>query len=70
MAKSKDFVGTFGSTFTGYIHRIRNQNDLPQNFKFIGMEKPEFGSPYSWNDIYAGTVKSIEFEWPESRLMV
>jgi len=70
MAKSKDFVGTFGSTFTGYIHRIRNQNDLPQNFKFIGMEKPEFGSPYSWNDIHAGTVKSIEFEWPESRLMV
>ena len=70
MSRSKDFYGTFGSTFTGYIHRIRNQKNLPNNFKFLGMERPNFGSPYSWTNTYDGIVKGIAVEWPESRLMV
>jgi hypothetical protein len=66
---SKSFIGTFGSTFTGYIHRERNKLK-DETFDFMGIPSFGNGTPYSWNlkdyEGWSGMVR----EWPESKLNV
>lgn len=75
MSYSEEFIGTPGSTFSGYIHRLRilkgsNQkiNYLPSgNFKNLD----DIGKPYSWNSCNLNTkIKSWYREWPECKLQV
>ena len=67
MHYSKDFIGTPGSTFTGYIQRNINQkNDI--EFKLFG-EDPFLNGKYSWNGHYQDTVtKQWWREWKESKI--
>lgn len=65
---AQKFVGTYISTFTGFIHRERNKL-IDETFEFVGFDSMSLGSPYSWNDEkYLGT-SSLVREWPESRLL-
>jgi hypothetical protein len=70
MHKSERFIGTSGSTYTGYIHRMRNINHLNESWEFFDDPAPANGSPYSWNaDMYPqGGQKMWWREWPESFL--
>lgn len=69
MHYSQDFVGSPGSTYTGYIHRALNQNkDI--EWKLFG----EFGhyqsGKYSWNGYNDRDTFTKQWwrEWKESRL--
>lgn len=74
MHHSKKFVGTIGSTYTGYIHRGMNQkSDIEWNW-FDYLENPiykEVGSgKYSWNSTSGVDTNSKQWhrEWKESRI--
>lgn len=74
MHHSKKFVGTIGSTYTGYIHRGMNQkSDIEWNW-FDYLENPiykEVGcGKYSWNSIPEIDTNSKQWhrEWKESRI--
>jgi hypothetical protein len=74
MHHSKKFVGTIGSTYTGYIHRGMNQkSDIEWNwFDFVDNPVYEYSGfgPYSWNGLdKMGTEQKQWFrEWKESRI--
>lgn len=69
MHYSQDFVGSPGSTYTGYIHRGLNQKRDIQ-WRIFGEEDHLQTGPYSWN----GYTNKDSFtkqwwrEWKESRL--
>lgn len=67
MHYSQDFIGTPGSTYTGYIQRNINQTrDL--EFKLFGEEYKSSGL-YSWNDHYQDTeTKQWWREWKECKI--
>lgn len=63
-----DFIGTYYSTFTSYIHRQHYQKQNNTISKFLGMpEMSENGKPWSW--VGQGN-QGIARDWPESRLMI
>ncbi len=65
---SINFVGTSGSTYTAYIHRIRNQKGIETWDFFDNPEKAE-GKPYSWNNYKLDLGRKMWWrEWPESKL--
>ena len=67
---SEDFVGSAGSTFTGYIQRNRINNKKITSWKVFG--EPEFipEGPYSWNNFYRGDLeRSWWREWEECILI-
>lgn len=70
---AKRFVGTQGSTYSGYIHRMVDKNS-PDTHKwdYFGLSKPvkQKNGSYSWNDIEKMPMirKVWWLEWPESRL--
>lgn len=66
MHYSEDFIGTPGSTFTGYIHRnINKRKDI--EFKLFGEDNFIQTGPYSWNGHYHDTItKQWWREWKES----
>jgi hypothetical protein len=70
MHHSKDFIGSPGSTYTGYIHRAINQNNNSYIWKIFN--EPNFidGNPYSWNgyDSRDTITKQWWREWKESEL--
>ncbi len=67
-SKSQDFIGTYFSTFTSYIHRQHYQRDIIKPAKFLGRsDLSESGSPWSWVGI---GKQGIARDWPESRLMI
>jgi hypothetical protein len=74
MHHSKKFVGTIGSTYTGYIQRGMNQkSDIDWHwFDFIDdpVYKNTGSGPYSWNGIESVDSFSKQWhrEWKESRL--
>lgn len=69
MQKSKYFIGTSGSTYTGYIQRKRNQNGLEENWDFFDEPKYEQTGPYSWNGSPLNMMqKNFWREWRESKL--
>jgi hypothetical protein len=71
MHYSKDFIGTPGSTYTGYIHRNINQKtDI--DFKLFGEENHEITGNYSWNGYINkdSLTKQWWREWKESKLCI
>lgn len=79
-ARGQRFVGTFGSTFTGIIHRQRHLADPSEPFLFTGdflgggtrFERCEYldvrPGPFTWNrhayPVPAGALSWLR-EWPE-----
>lgn len=68
MHYSKDFIGSPGSTYTGYIQRSLNQKkDI--SWKIFGEKDYETTGKYSWNGYNKDTItKQWWREWKESRL--
>jgi hypothetical protein len=65
---SVNFVGTSGSTYSAYIHRVRNQKGI-ETWDFFDNPPKEIGSPYSWNGYpLEGGRKMWWREWQESKL--
>jgi hypothetical protein len=67
---SEDFIGSAGSTFTGYIQRNRINNKKITSWKVFG--EPDFipEGPYSWNNFYRGDLeRSWWREWEECILI-
>lgn len=75
MGYSEEFIGTPGSTFSGYIHRFRILQGSMDKMNYLpsGKEKKidAIGKPYSWNscDLHTNT-KNWYREWPECKLQV
>jgi hypothetical protein len=69
MHYSRDFVGSPGSTFTGYIHRGINQKRDIQ-WRIFGEQEHKQSGPYSWNGYENKDTMTKQWwrEWKESRL--
>ena len=69
MHYSQDFIGSPGSTYTGYIHRGLNQKRDIQ-WRIFGEEEHIQNGPYSWNgyDNKDTFTKQWWREWKESRI--
>ena len=75
MSYAQEFVGTPGSTFSSYIHRLRINRGLDDNLYYInsgrGFDKYEQNGPYNWNGIQLHTnTKNWWREWKECKLCV
>jgi hypothetical protein len=71
MHYSNNFIGSPGSTFTGYIHRgINQKRDI--SWKVFGETEHVQNGPYSWNgyDVKDSLTKQWWREWKESRLAI
>jgi hypothetical protein len=71
---SNDFIGTQGSTYSGYINRlIAQRNGFSKPFKYFGVNSEDFyKTQYSWNN-FTNLDKGVKLwwmEWPESNLYV
>jgi hypothetical protein len=65
---SVNFVGTSGSTYTAYIHRVRNQKGA-ETWDFFDNPQKAIGSPYSWNSYDLDLGRKMWWrEWQESKL--
>lgn len=71
MHYSQDFIGSPGSTYTGYIHRALNQKRDIQ-WKIFGENPYTQNGKYSWNgyENKDSLTKQWWREWKESRLAV
>lgn len=71
MHYSQDFIGSPGSTYTGYIHRGLNQKRDIQ-WKIFGEEEHIQDGPYSWNGYNSRDSFAKQFwrEWKESKINV
>jgi len=69
MHYSQDFIGSPGSTYTGYIHRGLNQKRDIQ-WRIFGEEEHSQDGPYSWNGYNNkdSFTKQWWREWKESRI--
>ena len=69
MHHSQDFIGSPGSTYTGYIHRGLNQKRDIQ-WKIFGEEEHIQDGPYSWNGYNSRDTSTKQFwrEWKESKI--
>lgn len=71
MHKAKYFIGTSGSTYTGYIQRKRNQNELNETWDFFDNPKTIGGVPFSWSEYPLVNSRKMWWrEWPESKLNI
>jgi GDP-fucose protein O-fucosyltransferase len=69
MQKSYFFIGTSGSTYTAYIQRNRNQNNLLENWDFFDEPDKYFEGPYTWNNYNLDRSRKMWWrEWEESKL--
>lgn len=69
MHHSKDFIGTPGSTYTGYIHRNLNQKSNI-GFKLFCEEEHKKTGSYSWNGYNNKDTFTKQWwrEWEESKI--
>lgn len=68
MHKAEHFIGTSGSTYTGYIHRKRHQEGFLDWDFFDEPEANNIG-PFSWSNYMIDVNKKMWWrEWPESKL--
>jgi hypothetical protein len=68
MHYAKDFIGTPGSTYTGYIYRNINQKNNIEP-KIFGEPSLQFNRPYSWNGYERDNItKQWWREWKESKI--
>jgi hypothetical protein len=64
---SVNFVGTSGSTYSAYIHRVRNQKGI-ENWNFFDNPQKADGYPYSWNNHMLDLGRKMWWrEWKESK---
>lgn len=71
MHSSKKFIGTFGSTYSSYIQRNRNQKGLNETWSYWGRKDDVLYSPFSWNGVELDNAKKAwQREWPESKLAI
>lgn len=69
MHYSDSFIGTSGSTYTGYIQRIRNQNNLQMPWEFWDAPDQSCDGPFSWNNYKLDNGRKMWWrEWGESKL--
>jgi hypothetical protein len=65
---SVNFVGTSGSTYSGYIHRVRNQKGV-ETWDFFDNPPKATALPYSWNGYPLDNGRKMWWrEWKESKL--
>lgn len=65
---SINFVGTSGSTYTAYIHRIRHEKGI-ETWDFFDNPPKAEGHPYSWNNYPLDLGRKMWWrEWSESKL--
>jgi hypothetical protein len=65
---STNFVGTSGSTYSAYIHRVRNQKGI-ETWEFFDNPPKAAGQPYSWNGHQLDNTRKMWWrEWPESKI--
>jgi hypothetical protein len=65
---SVNFVGTSGSTYSGYIHRVRNQRGV-ETWDFFDNPPKATALPYSWNGYPLDSGRKMWWrEWQESKL--
>jgi hypothetical protein len=65
---SVNFVGTSGSTYSGYIHRVRNQRGV-ETWDFFDNPPKAIALPYSWNGYPLDNGRKMWWrEWKESKL--
>ena len=71
MHYSQDFIGSPGSTYTGYIHRGLNQKRDIQ-WKIFGEEEHTQDGHYSWNGYNNKDTHTKQWwrEWKESKINV
>lgn len=70
MHHSTHFIGTSGSTYSGYIQRIRNQNNLGETWNFWDNPVKEYSGPYTWNNYRLEDGRKMWWrEWKESKLI-
>lgn len=69
MHYSKDFIGSPGSTYTGYIQRTMNQKDPSYRWKLFNEPDLSDGMPYSWNGYNSKDTFTKQWwrEWKESK---
>lgn len=71
MHKSVEFIGTSGSTYTGYIHRKRNQGLIIPTWNFWDVPDQSYSGPFSWNNYNLENGKKMWWrEWGESKLNI
>jgi hypothetical protein len=64
---SVNFVGTSGSTYSAYIHRIRHQKGI-ETWDFFDNPPKAEGKPYSWNNYPLDLGRKMWWrEWEESK---
>lgn len=72
LSESDYFIGTPGSTFSSYIHRLRLQKNKAECFLFMDSSHNEHftqNGPFSWNGFDCHiAAKNWWREWPECRL--
>ena len=65
---SVNFVGTSGSTYSAYIHRVRNQKGI-ETWDFFDNPPKAIAEPYSWNNYPLDNGKKMWWrEWKESKV--
>jgi hypothetical protein len=65
---SVNFVGTSGSTYSAYIHRVRNQRGI-ETWDFFDNPQKATGLPYSWVGYPLDSGRKMWWrEWKESKL--
>ncbi len=75
MSYAQEFVGTPGSTFSSYIHRLRINKGLDDNLYYIksgrACDNSTITGPFSWNGFQMHpNTKSWWQEWKECKLCV
>jgi len=75
MSYAEEFIGTPGSTFSSYIHRLRINRGLDDKLLYIDAGRPfddyKQNGPFSWNGFQMHpNTKSWWREWKECKLCV
>lgn len=75
MSYAEEFVGTPGSTFSSYIHRLRINRGLDNNLYYIpsgrACDNSKITGPFSWNGFQMHpNTKSWWQEWKECKLCI
>lgn len=69
MHKARRFIGTSGSTYTAYIHRVRYNSGMNEQWEFWDNPNQSYFGEFSWDGYDLESGKKMWWrEWPESKL--